>query len=78
MMNNYRDIKTLEELNTALHSSKALVAAKEKQFKRRFDKARSFYTPKALVAEGSRKLVSKLPLTDIALFFIGKLRKVLK
>ena len=77
-MSDYRDIKTLDELNAAIHHSKKVVAVKEKQLKRRFEKARTFYTPRALVAEGSRKLVSKLPFTDIALILIRKLRGILK
>ena len=77
MMNNYRDIKTLDELNAAIHQSRQVVTVKEKQLKRRFEKARAFYTPRALVAEGGRKLVSKLPFTELALWLVRKLRRIL-
>ncbi|MBR5700378.1 MAG: hypothetical protein IKX37_04720 [Bacteroidales bacterium] len=76
-MRSYRDIQNLDQLNAAIHQSGKVVAAKEKQLKKRYEKARAFYTPGTLVAEGGRRLVSKLPLTDIALLLIRKLRQIL-
>ena len=76
-MRSYRDIQNLDQLNQAIHQSEKVVAAKEKQLRKRYEKARAFYTPGALVAEGGRRLVAKLPLTDIALLLIRKLRQIL-
>ena len=73
-MNKYRDIKTLAELDAAIVRSNELVALREKQLKRRYEKARSFYTPSTLVAEGGRRLVSRFRLSDIALFLLRKFR----
>ena len=75
-MNNYQDIKTLDALNAAIEQSGKTLAVKEKQLKRRFDKARAFYTPSALVAEGGRSLFSRLPFTEIAFFLVRKIRKL--
>ena len=73
-MNKYSEISTLEELNLAIHQSSRVVAVREKQLKKRFVKARSFYTPSAFLLEGARKLVGKLPFTDIALLLLRRLR----
>ena len=73
-MRKYRDIKTLDELEEAIEHSGKVVALKEKQLKRRYDKARSFYTPSALVAEGGRRAFSKLRIPEILLFVLRKLR----
>ena len=77
-MSKYSQIQNLAELNSALAESAENLARKERQLKKRYEKARGFYTPSAFVAEGTRKLVSNLPLTDIALFFIRRIRKRLR
>lgn len=76
-MRNFRDIRNLDQLNEAIHDNGEKLSAKEKQLTRRYEKARAFYTPGRLVAEGGRRLVSKLPFTDLALLLIHKLRKIL-
>ena len=69
-MRNFRDIRNLDQLNEAIHDN-------GEQLTRRYEKARAFYTPGRLVTEGGRRLVSKLPFTDLALLLIHKLRKIL-
>ena len=76
-MSKYQDIKNLDALNAAIGQSGERVAAKEKQLKRAYNKARGFYTPATLVVEGSRRLVSRIPFTEIARFFVGLVRRVL-
>ncbi len=77
-MSKYSNIRNLAELDAALAASGEEVARKERQLKKRFDKARGFYTPSAFVAAGTKKLVSNLPFTDIALFLIRRIRKRLR
>lgn len=73
-MNKYLDIQNLDDLNAAIRRSEKVVASREKQLKRRFDKARQFYTPSAFVAEGARKLVSNLSLPEMALTLLRLIR----
>lgn len=73
-MSKYSEISNLDELNAAIHESSRAVAVREKQLKKRFVKARNFYTPSAFLVEGGKKLLGKLPFTDIALLLLRRLR----
>ena len=57
--NEYRDIKTLEELGAAIHSNHARIEAKSESVQTGLTRVQGFYTPRNLAIQGVRKLEEK-------------------
>lgn len=78
MSSKYSQIRSLDELDAAIARSGTALKKREKGLKKGFSRIQSFYTPSAFVAEGAKNLVGMLPLTELALFAVRGLRKLLK
>ena len=76
-MLNYRDIQTMDQLNTAIAYNEEIIALREKQVRNRARRARAFYTPSNVLAESFHRLLGQLPFADMALWCIRKLRSIL-
>lgn len=76
--NEYRDIKTLEELGAAIHSNHALIEAKSESVQTGLTRVQSFYTPRNLAIQGVRKFALDHHLYTIAINAVRSLRRLLE
>jgi len=77
-MRDYRDIASIEELDAAIADNRKAIRRKEARLSRRYEKVQNFYTPSTFVSEGARRVVQSLPVTEMALYMLGRLRRRLE
>ena len=76
-MTDYRDIKTLDELSNAIHSSHARIEAKGKAVQQSLSDVQGFYTPQNLALQGVRRTALNVNFYARALFLVRALKKKL-
>ncbi len=74
----YQDIRTLEELNAAIHANHALIEAKGSAVGTSFGQVQRFYTPQNLALHGVRKFAWDRGLYTIGLNAVRGLKNLLK
>lgn len=74
----YQDIRTLDELNAAIHANRALIEAKGSAVGTSFGQVQSFYTPRNLALHGVRKFAWDRGLYTIGLNVVRGLKNLLK
>ena len=77
-MTDYRDIKTLDELQEAIHLSHARIRSKEKAVQQGLSDVQGFYTPQNLALQGVRRTALNLNFYARALFLVRALKKRLQ
>ena len=78
MSNDYKDIKTVDDLTKAIHRNHARIEAKGKTVQRSFSDVQGFYTPRNLALQGVRRTALNLDFYARALFLVRSLKKKLQ
>ena len=76
--NNYLDIKTLDELNAAIHSNHARIEAKGESVRTGLTRVQDFYTPQNLALNGVRRFALNHHLYTIGINAVRSLRRLLE
>ena len=76
--NNYLDIKTLDELNAAIHSNHARIEAKGESVQTGLTRVQDFYTPRNLALNGVRRFALNHHLHTIGINAVRSLRRLLE
>lgn len=76
--NNYLDIKTLDELNAAIHNNHARIEAKGESVQTGLTRVQDFYTPQNLALNGVRRFALNHHLYTIGINAVRSLRKLLE
>ena len=74
----YQKIKTLEQLNTAIHENRARIAAQGSAVGNSFGEVQGFYTPQNLAIHGVRKFAWDRGLYTLGLNAVRGLKNLLK
>lgn len=75
---NYLDIKTLDELNAAIHSNRARIDAKSESVQTGLTRVQDFYTPQNLALNGMRRFALDHNLYTIGINAVRSLRRLLE
>ena len=75
---NYLDIKTLDELNAAIHNNHARLEAKGESVRTGLTHVQDFYTPQNLALQGVRKFALDHHLYTIGINAVRSLRRLLE
>jgi hypothetical protein len=78
MSNDYKDIKTVEDLTEAIHRSRARVEAQGEAVQRRLSEVQGFYTPRNMALQGVRRTALNVDFYARALFLVRALKKRLQ
>ena len=76
--NNYLDIKTLDELNAAIHSNHARIEAKGESVQTGLTRVQDFYTPRNIALNGVRRFALNHHLYTIGINAVRSLRRLLE
>ena len=76
--NNYLDIKTLDELNAAIHSNHARIEAKGESVQTGLTRVQDFYTPQNLALNGVRRFALNHHLYTSGINAVRSLRRLLE
>ena len=76
--NNYLDIKTLDELNAAIHNNHARIEAKGESVQTGLTRVQDFYTPQNLALNGVRRFALNHHLYTIGINAVRSLRRLLE
>ena len=76
--NKYQDVKTLEDLEAALHSTREQIAAQGKEVHGGLTQVQEFYTPRNLVLQGVKRFAWEHNLFVIGLNAVRGLKKLLQ
>ena len=74
--NNYRDIKTLDELDAVIRQSRARLDARGSAIQNSLVEVQGFYTPRNLAGQALRKFALDHHLYTIAINAVSGLRKL--
>jgi len=74
----YQDIKTLDQLNAAIHETRARIADKGSAVGTSFGAVQQFYTPQNLAIHGVRKFAWERGLYTLGLQAVRSLKNLLK
>ena len=74
----YLDIKTLDELNAAIHNNRARIEAKGDSVQTGLTRVQDFYTPQNLALQGVRRAALNVNFYARALFLVRALKKKLQ
>ena len=77
-MTDYRDIKTLDELNEAIHASHARIESQGKAVHDSLTSVQGFYTPQNMALQGVRRAALNVNFYARALFLVRALKKRLQ
>jgi len=77
-MTDHRDIKTLDELNEAIHASRARIESQGEAVHESLTSVQGFYTPQNLALQGVRKAALNVNFYARALFIVRALKKRLQ
>ena len=75
MTEDYKDIKTLDELAEAIHRSHKRIEAKGESVQRSLSDVQGFYTPQNLALQGVRRTALNVNFYARALFLVRALKK---
>ena len=75
---NHLDIKTLDELNAAIHNNHARLEAKGESVQTGLTRVQDFYTPQNLALQGVRKFALDHHLYTIGINAVRSLRRLLE
>ena len=75
MRSNYQDIKTMDELNGAIHRNRARIEAKSGDVGESFGQLQAFYTPQNLALQGVRKAAFNINFYTTALTLVRALKR---
>ena len=78
MSSKYRDIRTLDQLDEAIHRNTMRIGAKSEAVGRYFARVQDYYTPQSLVTQGVRKAALSVNFYGTALSVIRFLKRRLK
>lgn len=78
MKSNYRDIKTLEELDEAIERNRLRIEKKGESIQQSLSSAEKFYTPQNLLTQGIRRAALNINFYSNALALVRSLRKQLE
>ena len=76
--NKYQDVKTMDDLEAALHSTREQIAAQGKEVHGGLTRVQEFYTPRNLALQGVRKTALNVNFYTRALFLVRALKKRLQ
>ena len=74
----YQDIKTLDELNDAIHGNRAMIEAKGESVQTGLTQVQNFYTPRNLALSGVRRFALDHNLYTIGINAVRSLRRLLE
>lgn len=77
MTPDYRHIRTLDELSSAIGANKARIGEKGESVHRRFGSVQGFYTPKNIALQGVRRAALNVNFYANALALVRLLKKKL-
>ena len=77
-MTDYRDIKTLDELNEAIHASRTRIESKGEAVHESLTSVQGFYTPQNMALQGVRRAALNVNFYARALFLVRALKKRLQ
>ncbi|MBQ9193849.1 MAG: hypothetical protein IJ156_09045 [Bacteroidales bacterium] len=75
---NYQNIKTLDELNEAIHRNKQRTASQGLTVRDSFEQVQGFYTPQHIAWSAFQRFALEHRLYTIAINAVSGLRKLLK
>lgn len=76
--NKYQDVKTLEDLETALHRTREKIASQGEEVHGGLVRVQEYYTPRNLALQGVKKFAWEHNLFVIALEAVAGLKKLLQ
>ena len=75
MINEYKDIKTVDELTEAIHRNHARIRGQGESVHRSFSDVQEFYTPQNMALQGVRRAALNVNFYARALFLVRALKK---
>ncbi|MBQ9892085.1 MAG: hypothetical protein IJM35_02890 [Bacteroidales bacterium] len=77
-MGKYSDIRSLDQLDRAISRNREALDLQKARLSRTYGEVRNFYTPRSFLSAGARRLGSAIPVGDLILLAIGRIRRRLK
>ena len=76
--NKYLEIKTMDELNAAIHNNRARIDAKGESVQTGLTRVQEFYTPRNLALSGAQRFALNHNLYTIGINAVRSLRRLLE